>query len=118
MVGVLDSFSSSLVENWLRFTNEGDIDGAGIIWTSCIICLAHLAALSHLTSQVDPASSMTMSCLYALTLDKLEKLSLEAHIEEYLNFDVLTEVRILQQFISPNEVRLLSLVSRFLGKEC
>ena len=58
------------------------------------MCLAHLAALTHLMSQADPASSKTMNGLYALTLDKLENLSLDYHIEEYLNLDVLTGVRI------------------------
>ena len=68
------------------------------------MCLAHLAALSHLMSQADPASSATMNGLYALTLDKLGNLSLEVHIEEYSNLDLLTGVSI---FIFPIEVTRL-----------
>ena len=83
------------MENLQRFTAIGDIGGVATIWACCIMCLGHLAALSHLVSQTDPASSALMNELYDLTLGKLGHLFLEAHIEEYSNFDILTGVRIL-----------------------
>lgn len=75
----------------------GDTGGVGTIWTCCIICLAHLAALSHLMSQKDPASSEPMDGLCDLTLGKLGNLSLEVQIgvEDRSHFDILTGVRIL-----------------------
>ena len=82
------------MENLQRFTAIGDVGGVATIWASCVICLGHLAALSHLVSQTDPASSALMNELYDLTLGKLGHLFLEAHIEEYSNFDILTGVRI------------------------
>ena len=56
--------------------------------------LAHLAALSHLISQTDPASSVSMNDLCYLALGKLGNLSLEVHTEEYSYFYCSTGVRI------------------------
>ena len=82
--------------NLQRFASLGDSDGAETIWTCCIMCLAHLAALSHLAGQADPASSASMNRICDLTLDKLVNLSLEARIEGYSDLDVLIRVRILR----------------------
>ena len=86
------------MENLQRFTAIGDTGGVATIWACCIICLGHLSALSHLVSQTDPASSALMNDIYGLTLGKLGHLSLEVHIEEYSNFDVLTGVRIFASY--------------------
>ena len=48
-----------------------------------------------------------MNAFYTLTLGKLGNLSLEVQFGEYLNLDLLTEVRIFQWFVSPDEVRRL-----------
>lgn len=82
------------MENLQQFITVGDTDGAETIWTCCILCLAHLAALSHLMSQTGSASGVFMNDIYDLTLGKLGNLSLEARIKEYSNFDLLTGVRI------------------------
>ena len=76
-----------------RFIGQGGTDGVGSIWTCCIVCLAHLAALCHFVGQVDPALSTPMNHLCDLTLDNLCNLALESHIEECSSFDVLTGVR-------------------------
>ena len=79
--------------NLQQFISIDDTCGIWMIWTCCIVCLAHLAALSHLMSQTDPTWSVSMTSLYDLTLDKLGNLSLEVRIEMYSHFDVLTGVR-------------------------
>ena len=83
------------MENLGRFATLGDSDGAETIWTCCIMCLAHLAALSHLMSQADPASSVSMNRVYDLTLDELGNLSIEARIDGYTHLDILIGVCIL-----------------------
>lgn len=93
LVHTLDTFSSDIMKHLQRFTNIGDINGAEMIWTCCVICMAHLAALCHRMSQTDPAWSVSMNDLYNLTLDKLGNLSLEDRIEAYSHFDLVTGVR-------------------------
>ena len=93
--------------NLESFVSIGDTSGVETIWTCCIICLAHLAALCHLVSQTDTTSGSSMNGLYDLTLDKLGNLSLEVHIEAYSHFDVLTGVRVSQRFVPPIEARRL-----------
>jgi len=90
LVHALDTFSSDLMGNLERFISIGDTGGVGMIRTCCIMCLAHLAALCHFMSQADSALSTSMNGLYDLTMDNLCNLSLEPHIEECSNFDVLT----------------------------
>ena len=85
--------------NLERFIALGDSSGAETIWTCCVTCLAHLAALCHHISQRTPTSNGTMDYLCDLTLNKLGNVSLEVHIEQYTHFDVLTGVRILTTFL-------------------
>ena len=83
------------MENLDRFITLGDNSGTEIIWTCCVTCLAHLAALCHFICRKEPASSGSMGRLCDLTLEKLANISLEVRIEQYSHFDVLTGVRIL-----------------------
>ena len=94
LVYALDRFSNYLMENLERFVTVGDTGSVETIWACCIICLAHLAALSHLMSQIDSSSGVSMNNLCDLTLGKLGNLSLEVHIDEYSYPDILTGVRI------------------------
>jgi hypothetical protein len=82
-----------------------DTSGVGTIWSCCIICLAHLAALSHLISQTDPDSSAYMNGLCNHTLGQLGNLSIEVHTEGdgYSDLDLLIGVRIL--FVASDDVR-------------
>lgn len=96
LVRALDKFSNDLMGNLERFITVEDSDGVGTIWTCCITCLAHLAALCHLIGQMEPVPSGYMDDLYDLTLEKLGNLSLEVQIEVYSRFDVLTGVRTLK----------------------
>ena len=80
--------------NLERFVTLGDSSGVEIIWTCCVACLAHLAALCHHISQTAPTPSRPMDRLCDLTLERLGDVSLEVRIEQYTHFDVLTGVRI------------------------
>ena len=80
--------------NLERFIALGDSSGTGTIWTCCVTCLAHLAALCHLMSQTEPDSSGFMDNVCDLALENLGNISVEVHIERYSHFDVLTGVRI------------------------
>ena len=92
------------MKNLQWFITIGDTSGVGTIWTCCVICLAHLTALCHLVSQVDPALGASMNSLYELTLDKLGNVSLETRIEEYSQFDVLTGVRLSPRLFPSSEM--------------
>ena len=95
LILAMDKFSNVLMGNLQRFTEAGDSSGAETIWTCCVTCLGHLAALSHLVSQREPTLRSPMDGLCDLTLAKLGDLSHEVPVEEYSYFDVLTEVRTL-----------------------
>jgi hypothetical protein len=84
-----------------------DTSGVGTIWSSCIACLAHLAALSHLVSQTDPVSSAYMNDLCNLTLGQLGNLSIEVRIggNGYTDLDLLIGVRIV--FVASDNVKRL-----------
>jgi len=92
LILALDTFSEDLMGNLEQFISMDDTCSIWMVWTCCIMCLAHLAALSHLMSQTDPAWSVSMTSLYDLTLGKLGNLSLEVRIEQYSHFDVLTGI--------------------------
>jgi len=81
--------------NLQRFIEVGDSSGVETIWTCCVTCLGHLAALSHLISQREPTLRGSMDSLCDRTLAKLGDLSREVRVELYSYFDVLTKVRIL-----------------------
>ena len=94
MALTLEDFSNTLMRNLQRFIEVEDSSGVETIWTCCVTCLAHLAALSHLLSLRVPTLRDSMNDLCDLTLAKLGDLSREAHVEVYSYFDVLTQVRI------------------------
>jgi len=78
--------------NLQRFIEVRDSSGVGTIWTCCVTCLAHLAALCHFVGQTEPTLRGSMDDLCDLTLDKLGNISREVRIEEYSHFDVLTGI--------------------------
>ena len=83
------------MENLQRFIEIEDSGGIETIWTCCVTCLGHLAALSHFISHAVPTLKGSMDDLCNLALDRLTSLSHEVCIEDYSYFDVLTAVRIL-----------------------
>ena len=98
LVRTLDEFCEDLMGNLEQFIVLEDSSGVETIWTCCVTCLAHLAALCHLICRTEPASSGSMGRLCDLTLEKLANISLEVRIEQYSHLDVLTGVRILAIF--------------------
>ena len=100
---VLDRFSCSLMENLERFIEIEDSSGVETVWTCCVTCLGHLAALCHFISRAVPTLRGSMDDLCNLALDRLTSLSHEVRIEGYSYFDVLTAVRILARLPWMNE---------------
>jgi len=90
--------------NLQRFIEIRDSCGVETIWTCCVTCLGHLAALSHLISQRDPDLRGSMNDLCDLTLDKLGDLSREVPVEVFSYFDVLTGVRTLVVYLRTSKV--------------
>ena len=78
--------------NLQQFIEVGGSNGVETIWTCCVTCLGHLAALSHLISRRELTLRGSMNDLCDLTLGKLEILSREVRVEVYSHFDVLTGV--------------------------
>ena len=89
--------------NLQRFIEVEDSSGSETIWTCCITCLGHLAALSHLLGQRVPALGSSMDDLFDLTLIRLRDISREVRVEAYSYFDVLTGVRISVVFLRVSE---------------
>lgn len=87
----LDGYSQSLVVNLRRFKELGHDSGSGLIRSSCINCLAHLAVLCQILSQVGPAQEE----LYTLcdsALERLGELTQDMRAEEYTHLDLLLGV--------------------------
>ena len=91
------------MENLQRFIEIEDSNGVETIWTCCVTCLGHLAALCHLIGHELPALKVSMDDICDLALGRLASLSYKVHIEEYSHFDVLTGVRIL--WFCPRAIR-------------
>ena len=92
LVLALDEFSNALMENMQRFIEMGDSD-VETIWTCCVVCLAHLAALSHLTGLAELTLGGSMNNLCDLTLNRLGTLCHGIRVEVFSHFEVLTRVR-------------------------
>ena len=103
LVRTLDGFSNDLMKNLERFIALEDSSGVGTIWTCCVTCLAHLAALCHLIGQTEPPLSGPMGDLCNMALERLGNLSNEVRIEEYSYLDVFTGARILVTLIRMGE---------------
>ena len=103
LVLAMDNFCNDLMKNLQRFIEVKDAGGAGMIWTCCITCLGHLAALCHFISQTELTLRGAMDNMCKLALDRLANLSYEAHIEEFTHFDVLTGVCIITVLLQMGE---------------
>jgi len=77
----LDEYSDTLLRNIQRFLEIGDSLGAKTIQSSCIGCLAHLAALCELISWVDPDSKPQMDIICDSSLERL------GHLTQSVDFD-------------------------------
>ena len=80
-----------MIGNLQRFVGVGD-DSIWTIWTCCVTCLGHLAALCHLVGRTESILRGSMDDLCDLVLERLGDISREVHIEQHSQFDVLTGV--------------------------
>ena len=93
LVFLLDNYSQTLLSNLQRFQELGDRSGAGIIRSSCIDCLAHLAALCEALGQIEPTRTQ-LDALCDSSLERLCELTKDVRTEEYTRLDLLLGVRV------------------------
>ena len=93
LIALLDGYSDMLLHNLQGFIEVGDNDGATMIWSSCITCLAHLTALCELIGRTEPTANLAMSALCDSNLEKLGQLTDDMRSEEYTHLDLLLGVR-------------------------
>ena len=89
----LDLFSLSVLSNIKRFHTPGDKNGAEVITSTCIVCLARLAILYEVVCRMDPAAGFKLYDLCDSALRRLGTLTSEVHFEEYTYLDLLLGVR-------------------------
>ena len=92
MLAPLEEFSQNLLDNVKRFREYGDKNGADVLSSSCIACLAHLAILYEVVCRTDPvAGGLYVLCDSAL--ERLGMLTSELQLDEYTYLDLLLGVR-------------------------
>ena len=87
----LDEYSDTLLRNTQTFLLIGDTQGAEIIQSSCIGCLAHLAVLCNLVSHLEPNSKPQMDAICDSSLERLGHQ--EMSFNGFTSFDLLLRVR-------------------------
>ena len=93
LVARLDEYSDTLLRDVQLFKQIGDTQGAEIIQSSCIGCLAHLAVLCDLAGHLEPNSKPQMDAVCDSALERLGHLTQEMMFDEYTYFDLLVRVR-------------------------
>ena len=89
---LLDTYSQTLLSNLRRFQELGDNSGAGMIRSSCVDCLAHLAALCQALCNAEPTPQTKFESLCYSTLERLGELAQDMCMEEYTRLDLLLRV--------------------------
>jgi hypothetical protein len=89
----LENFSQKLLNHIKTLRHHRDDTTAGIISSSCIACLAHLAILYELVGRTDPATKAEMDGCCDSALQRLGTVSSELHVGEYTYLDLLLGVR-------------------------
>ena len=88
----LDEYSDTLLRNARTFLQLGDTQGAEIIQSSCVGCLAHLAVLCDLISHLEPNYKPRMDAVCDSSLERLGQLTQEMSFDGYTYFDLLLRV--------------------------
>ncbi|KAF9783456.1 hypothetical protein BJ322DRAFT_153418 [Thelephora terrestris] len=88
----LDDYSDMLMIRLGECENVGDKEGASIIRSSCISCLAHLAVLYHSIGEMQPRARTTVDGLCDAVLDNLGNLSQGMELEDVTVFDLVLKV--------------------------
>ena len=89
----LKGFSLGLLSNSRRFRELGKKEGADVISSSCIACLAHLAILCEAVYRTDPVRNFELRNLCDSALERLGVLTSELDFDEYTYLDLLLGVR-------------------------
>ena len=92
LVTRLDEYSNTLLRNVRTFLQIGDTQGAEIIQSSCVGCLAHLAVLCDLISRSEPNSKLRMDTICDSSLERLGRLTEDMSFDGYTYFDLLLRV--------------------------
>jgi len=92
LISSLDEYSDTLMIRLGEFDKINDTEGTLIIRSSCISCLAHLAALYHFVGEMQPSVRATMNSLCDAALDNLGNLTGGLELEEVTYFDLLLKV--------------------------
>ena len=92
LVTLLDGYSKTLLFNLRRFQELGDNSGAGMIRSSCVDCLAHLAELCQALCDAEPTPQTKLETLCDSTLERLGELARDMCMEEYTRLDLLLRV--------------------------
>jgi hypothetical protein len=92
LVFLLDNYSQTLLFNLQRFQGLGDKSGAGVIRSSCVDCLAHLAVLCEALGQIE-STRTHLDTLCDSSLERLCELTGDMRLEEYTRLDLLLGVR-------------------------
>jgi hypothetical protein len=89
----LEEFSLGMLSSARRFRELGDESSAGVISSSCIACLAHLAILYEAVCQADPVAGFKSRDPCDSALQRLGTLTSEVDFDEYSYLDLLLGVR-------------------------
>lgn len=92
LVTILNSYSWTLLSNLRKFQEFGDKSGAGIIKSSCVNCLAHLAVLCETLGSIGPDRQIELDILCDSVLERLGELAQDMCMEEYTRLDLLLKV--------------------------
>ena len=93
LVTCINEYSGTLLRNARTFLQIGDTQGAGIIQSSCVGCLAHLAVLCDFISRLEPNSKPRMDAICDSSLERLGHLTEEMSFDGFSYFDLLLRVR-------------------------
>lgn len=92
LVSFLDDYSDTLMVYLGEFDKTNDTEGASMIRSSCIACLAHLAALYNFVGEMQPSAAATVNGLCDAALDNLGYLTQDMKLEEVTYLDLLLKV--------------------------
>lgn len=88
----LNDYSNTLMIQLEEFDKTNDTEGALLIRSSCIACLAHLAALYHFIGEMQPDDGARANGLCDAALDNLGELTQGTKLEEVTYLDLLLKV--------------------------
>jgi hypothetical protein len=93
MLQSLEEFSQKLLDDIKTFRQHGDKNGADIVSSTCVTCLAHLAVLYEVIGRNDCSAEAKTDDLCDSALRRLGTLTSELHFDEYTYLDLLLGVR-------------------------